>query len=227
MNFQNILNNSLGLTHHANLSNKVLSMFSYPLLFGRDNLYAILKVAPEALADEIREAKSEAIIALDEVRAALDTELKAIEVMVPELAEARQQVKIAQAKAEKEPQAFERAREELAEADARAMGVNPRYREMLREIEEIERRKIRINQITIDNPEARQQYDREHPPLALLKISDANRDGFVENRTTITLLRRELSQFILAKGEEIFHPSDLYREDFSADFAHSHILDQE
>lgn len=202
-------------------------MFDLPLRFDRQTLYDELRVEPESLADEIRESKTELTIELEEERIALEKELKNLESAVPGLEQAKQKVKEMQTMAEQEPQLFEEAREQLAEAEVRAMRVNPKYREMLRRIQEIERRKIHINQITIDNPESRKQYDQEHPPLGIMKLEDAARDGFLENRTTITLLRRELSQFIAAHGEEVSYPSDLYREDFQTDFTRNSFLDQE
>jgi hypothetical protein len=158
-------------------------MFDLPLLVDQTSLYAELGVSPEALADEIREAKAEASAALDAERAALDRELR-----------------------------------DLDSASARA-------REIQRAIEEIDRRKVRLNQITIDNPDERQQYDREHPPFGLLKLDDASRDGFVESRTALTLVRRELSRFFAERNEDVFHPSDLHREDFTADITPHPLLD--
>lgn len=202
-------------------------MFDLPLYFDRHTLYDELRIEPEALADEIRESKTELIMELDEERVGLEKELKNLESAVPGLQQARQKVEEAQATAEKEPKLFEEAREHLAEVEVMAMRVNPRYREMLRRMQEIDRRKIHINQITIDNPETRKQYDQGHPPLGIMKLEDATRDGFLEDRTTITLLRRELSQFIAARGEEVSYPSDLYREDFRTDFTRNSLLDGE
>jgi hypothetical protein len=171
------------------------AVFELPLLIGDTARYAQLGVSPDALADEIREAKAEASVALDAGRAALDRELKQLEAAAP-------------------------AAPAPAAADA-----DPRCHDLRRRLEDVERRKIRLNQITIDNPEARQQHDREHPPLGLLKIEDAARDAFVENRTAITLLRRELSRFLAARGEEVFHPSDLHRDNFTADMTPNPLLD--
>jgi hypothetical protein len=158
-------------------------MFELPLLVDHASLYAELGVTPEASADEIREAKSEASAALDAERAALDRELRG-----------------------------------LAETDGRA-------REIQRALGEIERRLVKLNQITIDNPEERQRYDREHPPFGLLKLDDPSLDGFVESRTALTLVRRELSRFFAERNEDVFHPSDLHREDFTADITPHPLLD--
>lgn len=159
-------------------------MFDLPLTADRVSRYADLGVTPEALADELREAKAEATAALDVERARLDTELRSL-----------------------------------------APDATARSREIRRALDEIDRRKVQLNQITIDNPEARQAYDREHPPFGLLKLEDASRDGFVATRTALTLIRRELSRLFSSQGEDVFHPSDLHREDFTGDFTPNSLLD--
>jgi hypothetical protein len=201
-------------------------MFDIPLFIDRASLYSELGVPPESLADEIREAKTEVSAALDVERAALDNELRGVEAVVPGLADARRDLRNTQANATARPEALTAARERLAEAEVRALTANPRYREILRRLEDVDRRKIRINQITIDNPEARQVHDRAHPPLGLLKIEDAARDAFVDNRTAISLLRRDLSRFLTERGEEVFYPSDLHRENFVADITPNSLLDE-
>jgi hypothetical protein len=125
-------------------------MFDLPLHLSRHTLNDELRVEPESLPDEIRESKVEAAVALDEERAALEKELKTLELAVPGLAQARQRVKEARAKTEKEPQLFEEAREQLGEAEVRAMRVNPGYREMMRKLQDTEQPLPHLHQ-----PEAR------------------------------------------------------------------------
>jgi hypothetical protein len=73
--------------------------------------------------------------------------------------------------------------------------------------------------------ETRLAYDRAHPPLALLKLEDCADPMFVDERTHLFLLRLAISAFLEARGEPVFHPSDLTRRDFSDDFRFNPVLD--
>jgi len=76
----------------------------------------------------------------------------------------------------------------------------------------------------LDKPEKRSAYDCANPPLALLKLEDAGVAALADPRLRLFLLRREISDFLLAKGEAAFHPSDLTRRDFAGDFTPNPIL---
>jgi hypothetical protein len=71
-----------------------------------------------------------------------------------------------------------------------------------------------------------------HPPCDLLKLErDASNpfaaaeDLDLDRRLTLVLLRRELAKFLSGKGEDVYHPSDLTREDFSGDYDFHDLLD--
>ena len=74
--------------------------------------------------------------------------------------------------------------------------------------------------------EMRLAYDRAHPPLALLKLESCADPVFVDRRTRMFLLRMALSEFLIARQEQVFHPSDLTRGEFSDDFSFNPALDQ-
>ncbi len=202
-------------------------MFNVPLYVPRDTVYRDLGLRPEALADEIRDAKTDAMTSLDHERADVDRELRAIEAAVPALVPARTALKVALARPDQDAAELAAAREAVANVESQANRANPRFRELQRRVAEIEERQKASSQIALDNIEERRTYDRAHPPLELLKLADATRDAFVENRTAMGLLRRDLSRFLARRGAEVFHPTDIYREEFGGDFARNPLVDGE
>jgi hypothetical protein len=82
-----------------------------------------------------------------------------------------------------------------------------------------------INQWNLDKPDARLVYDCAHPPLALLKLAPPADAALRDPRTFLFLLRSAISEFLNAHGEEVFHPSDVTRRDFTDDFDHHELLD--
>jgi hypothetical protein len=82
-----------------------------------------------------------------------------------------------------------------------------------------------INQWNLDKPDARLAYDCAHPPLALLKLAPSADAALTDPRTCLFLLRSAISEFLEARGEEVFHPSDLTRRDFTDEFDVHELLD--
>jgi hypothetical protein len=88
----------------------------------------------------------------------------------------------------------------------------------------------RINEVNgweIDRPDKRLAYDCGHPPLALLRLEESGSPGLSDVHTSLLLLRRSISEFLTEAGEEVFHPSDLTRQDFSDDFSRNPVLDEQ
>jgi hypothetical protein len=56
-------------------------------------------------------------------------------------------------------------------------------------------------------------------------LAESPDDAFADNKTALFMLRRELAEFLSETGEEVFHPSDFSRTDFSGDFSHNLQLD--
>ncbi len=204
-------------------------MFDYPLPISRDTLYERLGLEPEASADEIRDAKTEALVRIRDEIASIDRQLAAVNQAVPGLVDAHARMRRLQRDSDGGAAADARgladARRQLAISEERAQQANPRYQELRRRADQLAREEIELNNIPLDRPEGREAYDAAHPPLALLKLTACARDQFVENRHAIHLIRRELTAFLTEQGEEVFHPSDLTREDFSNDYVRHSLLD--
>jgi hypothetical protein len=158
----------------------------------------------------------------------LEAEARRLESEVPELSRARQRV----AELESGPrdalaQELRSAHSRLADLETQAELLHPELRSLRRRADELGRRILELNEVRLEDPQGRKAYDDAHPPLGLLKLADCTRDAFTEQKAALHLVRRELSRFLVERGEEVFHPSDLTREDFTADFTPHPILDGE
>lgn len=143
-----------------------------------------------------------------------------------ELAEVLTDLRNQKKELEEQARALERLRvvqEQLSGLEQRATAIAPAWKRDRARCVEIEEKIAGWNRLALDKPEERRAWDRAHPPLALLRLADCAGTNFAENHTILFLIRREVSRYLEERGEEVFHPSDLTRESFSADF-HFHAL---
>ena len=68
-------------------------------------------------------------------------------------------------------------------------------------------------------------HDARHPPLPLLRLEPTWEPVLDERDVGLTVLRREIEVFLAAAGEEVHHPTDTTRTDFTGDFTRTHLLD--
>lgn len=201
-------------------------MFDYPIHLPRDTDYHLFGLGPEATADEIREAATEVVAQLQAQADAAERRIAEIQAQVAGLREATDELKALRDRAEEvDPTEYARAQRTLRELEDQAAAIEPQYRELCARPAELKERIEKINCLPLHNPSGRAEYDQAHPPLELLKLADCGQDELFDNRLVLGLVRQELSQFFSAQGEEVFHPSDLTREDFSSDFHPNPILD--
>lgn len=200
-------------------------MFDSPIPVPSASHYATLGVRPEATAEELREAMSELAAALRVKKQEVTTALEAVRTAVPGLREAAAEVQKLQADSKADPAAVAAAGRALSQLEVRAVAQNPRYRELCDRERELDDEVLRVNRMALQNTTERLAYDRDHPPFELLKLVDCARDELADPRVTATRLREELIAFLLARGEPVFHPSDLTRTDFTSDFAPNPLLD--
>lgn len=201
-------------------------MFDYPLPVARKTHYSSMGLDPEATTEEIREATEEITISLKRQKDALDRQIEEIYNAVPGLKDACAENKALQAEGvDADPASVHAAKRKLAELEQRAETVNPGFRQLRERSSDLELKIHEINRIALGNPESRLAYDKSVPPLELLKLAECARDAFTEGKKAVTLLRRELSRFLAQLGEDVYHPSDLTREDFSSDFLFNPFLD--
>jgi DNA repair exonuclease SbcCD ATPase subunit len=207
-------------------------MFDYPLWVSRETHYTLLGIPPEATADEIREAINERKQDLAAQVVEIARQVKEVYDKVPDLKKAEEEVRTLRAQRDEgkpvDGAAMAAAQKRLDEAEAKARRVNAEFRALQRKQAELEATASGLNNLGLQNTEQRQAYKRAHPPLDLLELTDCASEPFADpadTRTPLVQLRRELARFLASLGEEVYHPSDLTREDFTADFTYNELLD--
>jgi len=207
-------------------------MFDYPLWVSCKTHYNLLGIPPEATADEVRDAINERKQDLAALKAEVARQVKEVYDKVPDLERAEAEVKSLRGQREEgkpiDVAALTVAQKRLDEAEAKGRRVNAGFRSLQRQQAELEASVSGLNNLGLQNTEQRQAYNRAHPPLDLLELTACASEPFADpadTRTALVQLRRELARFLAGQGEEVYHPSDLTREDFTADFTHNPLLD--
>jgi hypothetical protein len=198
--------------------------FGYPLTLPRKTLYEDLAVDPDASSDEVRWAKGEAARRLQAEKNTLDAALESVYTAIPGLKEAYAEHESLTRSGETGKEVASIARR-LADLERQAQARDAGFKGKRERSSELTAKIHLLNRTSLDKPDERLAYDIAHPPLALLKLADGALDGFLKGKTLLFLLRREISRFLAARGEAVFHPSDLTREDFTADFTPNLLLD--
>jgi hypothetical protein len=202
-------------------------MFDYPLVLNPDTQYGQLSITPDATPAEIRNAKTELANSYSAQMRQHKTRLAAVESALPELPQLKGKVKALRDDAKANPAALKQAQRDLAEAERRALDIDPGYRPALDELEKLEKKMNEVNSIKLDDEEARRKYDLGTPPCALLKLSEEGQALFDDRRTMLAVVRRELSMFIEDElGVPCFHPTDETRRSFCTDFEPNDTLDR-
>ncbi len=207
-------------------------MFDYPLPIPRNTEYDLLGIRPDARSEDIQEAKTEILGAISDKRRAAAQRLKELYAKVEGLEEAYRDVeRLTRGGQEAESTDLQEARTKLARLEQKALKQDPDYldkrRMDLELLDDLEKQEMHINGLAILGPQTRAEYDRKNPPLDLLKLEECVGDEFTDNSIMLPLLRQELSEFLASRGEEVLHPSDLTRRDFTGDFAYNPLLDGE
>ena len=197
-------------------------LFDLPLPIPANSIYRELDLDPTATAEEVGWAVK---LLNDERRAArshLDDEIKAVASKVPGLLLAYEELKNTQGPSGPD----ERRLQKLAELENRALDIDPSFQEKRRKAKELDDKIDALNALDLGKLAGLSKYDEAHPPLALFKLATAVRDDFLDQpRTQLWLLRRDITRFLVAKGESVGHLHDLDREDFTADFCLNRLLD--
>src|SRR3954447_246820 len=201
-------------------------LFDYPLPIPAGTAYDELAIDPESPADEIGWAIKE----LNDRRMtecrALEKRVARVFEQVPGLADAyKEQVELRETP-HASPKRLRRLQERIAELEKRAAALDPGFQKAQRRAAELNKLIADLNQLALNQPEKRKQYDELHPPLALLKLVPATRDQFIDSpRVLLTLVRREITKFLRAQREPVCCVSDFDRDDFTADFMFNALLD--
>ena len=193
-------------------------MFDYPLPIPATSLYDELGVSPTASDQEVLDAKAEVTGRLGAESNALQVKLKEVLAKVEGLAEAEGDLQALRDQGVSAPaDALRKAERHAAKLLARAAVLQPELPEWRERKEEVDGKVIAINAAQFDKPEAREKYDAQNPPFSLLEIV-APADPLADPKTSLLLLRREVSAFLARAGVPVLHPSDLTRDDFTGDF---------
>jgi hypothetical protein len=203
-------------------------LFSTPLPRPVPRLYRELRIEPDASDDEVAWAKVAATARLRREQAELRADLDDLEKRVPGLADARERVRELRRPPDAEPPApgaLREAERRLARLEREAFRRDPLVGAKRRRADEVRQAILDLAAVGLDEPDKRLAYDRAHPPLALLKLEDCGEPAFDDPRTRLFLLRSAVASFLADRGEPVYHPSDLTRVDFSADFDHNELLD--
>ncbi|MCI3272842.1 J domain-containing protein [Streptomyces cylindrosporus] len=84
---------------------------------------------------------------------------------------------------------------------------------------------VAAHAVNLENAEARAEHDARFPPLPLLRLEPTWEPVLDERDAGLTVLRREIEDFLTAAGETVHHPMDTTRTDFTGDFTRTHLLD--
>ncbi len=206
-------------------------LFSYPLPDVHNTAYQKLGVAPTATLDEIRNAKSSTVNRIKGELAEISGKLEDVYKRVPEIRQTEKDVEDLRAATNQGGDISNRLREKeraLAKLEERAISINPEYKELQKKEKDLEKQINEINMLNLENSAEREVYDESAPPCALLKLESDQQEVFTDRgrKTTLYLLRAEVSQFLEGNGGKCYHPSDLTRSDFLSDFSHNSLLDE-
>lgn len=199
-------------------------IFTYPVPVPAGTTYDDLGISPDAADTEIGSAKMEKARELQSEKRGIEADLKVVYDAVPGLRDAEDRVK--ELNDQKGSGMDDKAlRTRIFELERKAREQLPDFVAKRGQVRELERKLLELNALALDQRDKRLAYDREHPPLALLKLAEAQSLGLPEDRTGLFLLRQEVARFLEERGEKVFHPSDWTREDFTSDFETNPVLD--
>jgi hypothetical protein len=202
-------------------------LFDYPITLPRGTAYHDLDIEPDASDQEVKWAKHARSERLKGEERELEKKQQAVYGQVEGLREAYRTVQDLHGQGTEVDEALlKEAQGRLRALEKEASKIDPEFRKNRDRVAELEVEIRELNNMALDSPEKRLEYDRSNPPLALLRLADCARLGFLEDlRTTLFLLRKEVTEFLAQRVVDVFHPSDLTRDDFSHDFTANRILD--
>jgi hypothetical protein len=201
-------------------------MLAFPLFISDTSDYATLGIGPEATSEEINEAKLELIDRIKAIRRQIDRKIDGVYRDVDGLKAASEELKELRGRGDvANPEALRAAELRLAGLEEKARLLAPEFQEWTERSAELERQIHDVNRMGIHKREERLAYDRRNPPFELLQLARPRRDCFSDPRVVLAMLRRELVELLDSRGEDVFHPSDLIRDDFTGDYCFNPILD--
>lgn len=204
-------------------------MFNYPLPNAGMTLYHRLGILPTATEQQIRTAIADQKEDLLKRKRGLERKLNRINTEFPELETLKARIEsLKKTSTTDAVEALRKAIDEKRSLEKKAETIEPAYRDIISELKEIERKINELNSLKLDNTRERNAYDLRNPPCALLKLKAFEDPLFSEPEVALTIIRREIANFLAEENNMVcYHPSDLTRTDFTADFNYHPILDGE
>jgi len=199
-------------------------LFGCELIVPGGSQYSTLGLCPDAHPNDIRDAQRDLTLALQGQKADAERELEVVNAAVPGLKQAVRDHEAAVSCGAGAPE-VRAAERRLAEQQALARAVNQDYQRVVERVRRVEIAINELNLLDLTNPTKRREYDQANPPFELLKFAECERDEMADPATATALLRRAIAAFLEARGEEVYHPSDLTRRDFRTDYTLHPLLD--
>jgi hypothetical protein len=79
--------------------------------------------------------------------------------------------------------------------------------------------------VSLENSTARAEHDVRFPPLSLMRLIPSWEPIFDDRAVGLTVLRREIEEFLADAGTAVHHPTDTTRSDFTGDFTYTPLID--
>lgn len=182
-------------------------MFQYPFVSSAKSIYTKLGIGPDSEKNEINKAK--------------DLYIRKINRQLSELKEYHELKGQLLSTAENKDQLLSKT--ESLKLQLNKEGVSTKDKN--KEIERLEEEITTINAFDPGKKDKREEYDLYHPPAILLRINYNIPAVYIDKRSQLSILRKDLSRFFNEKNLKVYHPSDLTKTDFSSDYRFNKLLD--
>lgn len=182
-------------------------MFNYPFVSSSKSIYTKLGIGPDSGKDEINKAK--------------DLYIRKINRQIAELKEYNELKEELLKATENKEQLLIKAESLKSQLNKENISTKDRNREIERLEEEI----TTINAFDPGKKDKRDEYDLYHPPAILLRVNYDVPTVYVDKRSQLAILRKDLSSFFISKNLKVYHPSDFTKTDFSSDYRYNKLLD--
>ena len=204
-------------------------MFDYPLQLPDASQYSLFDSQPEYDCDEIEYRKNQVIKRLETEKKELIQEIQGVYEKNAELGSLPKlfdDLKALEAKGkEADEKALGELRATIVSLEQLAEKNSPGFGKRRRRVEEIDERISKMNSSDLSKESVKSDYDEETPPFSLMQFESYPFTEMNQSKTLFFLLRKELTDYFAAQGEEAGYPNEMQRTDFTEDYYYNEILD--
>ncbi len=202
-------------------------MFDYPIPLPRNTRYDQLGIRPEASDEDLGEARDQLVDRLKLEKVGVEKSVRVVFDCAEGLEETYAALDALLASPEDpDPAELAKTQDRLASLEKDALERHPQLRQDRNRAKELAEQINEWNTLPITKPDKRSEYDRETPPLEVLKLEDCKAHGLSNDRNVISLVRREVTTLLGERGGLPFRCSDLETGDFRDDFTANPLLDE-